>query len=225
MRQSVHWGVVALLLSSPVAAGVAAGPADQSSAALNNPLAAQPFDLLSDTRDRPLFSPHRRPPPPPAPPPVRVVAPAPPAPPPSIGLMAILTDDGVPLAVVRTSEKAIDVRVGDEIAGWKVTQIEPRRLVLASDDREVSFDMFARGKVPPPPSRGPRRLAEDPGYAVAGVDPGFTRQMPSTFGGAMSVSAPCGYCPQRFFAPSVAGPPVENAARPVVPARRNSQRR
>jgi hypothetical protein len=37
MRQSVHWGVVALLLSSPVAAGVA-GPADQSSAALNNPL-------------------------------------------------------------------------------------------------------------------------------------------------------------------------------------------
>jgi citrate lyase alpha subunit len=38
MRQSVHWGVVALLLSSPVAAGVAGGPADQSSAALNNPL-------------------------------------------------------------------------------------------------------------------------------------------------------------------------------------------
>jgi general secretion pathway protein N len=223
MRQSVHWGVVALLLSSPVAAGVAAGPADQSSAALNNPLAARPLDLLSDTRDRPLFSPHRRPPPPPAPPPVRVVAPAPPAPPPSIGLMAILTDDGVPLAVVRTSEKAIHARVGDEIAGWKVTQIEPRRLVLASDDREVSFDMFAREV--PPPSRGLRRLAEDPGYADPSVDPGSNRQKPSTFGGAMSVSAPCGYCPQRFFAPSVAGPPVENAARPVVPARRNSQRR
>jgi hypothetical protein len=126
MRQSVQWGVVALLLSSPVAAGDAAGPADvQSSAALNNPFAAWPVDLLSDTRDRPLFSPHRRPPPPPAPPPVRVVAPPPPVPPANIVLMAIVIDedlDGVPQAVVRTPEKAIRARVGDEIAGWKVTQ-------------------------------------------------------------------------------------------------------
>ena len=58
--------------------------------------------------------------------------------------MAIVTDDGAPQAVVRTQEKAIGVRVGDEIAGWKVTQIEPRRLVLASDYREVSFDLFGR---------------------------------------------------------------------------------
>ena len=145
MRQSVLGGVVALLLSSLVAAGDAADPASvQSSAAPNNPLAARPIDLLSDTRDRPLFSPHRRPPPPPAPPPVRVVAAPPPVPPPNIVLMAIVTDDGVPQAVVRTHEKAIGARVGDEIAGWKVTQIEPRRLVLASDYREVSFDLFGR---------------------------------------------------------------------------------
>jgi hypothetical protein len=32
MRQSVQWGVVALLLSSPVAAGDAAGPADATPA-------------------------------------------------------------------------------------------------------------------------------------------------------------------------------------------------
>jgi hypothetical protein len=38
-------------------------------------------------------------------------------------------------------EKAIGAH---EIAGWKVTQIEPRRLVLASDYREVSFDLFGR---------------------------------------------------------------------------------
>jgi hypothetical protein len=175
MRQSVQWAVVALLLSSPVAAGDAAGPADvQASAALNNPLAARPIALLSDTRDRPLFSPHRRPPPPPAPPPVRAAAPTPPVSPPNIVLMAIVTDDGVPQAVVRTSERAIPAHVGDEIAGWKVTHIEPLRLVLASNDREVSFDLFARqsgkGNVnspspsvnsPPPPGRGPRRLAGD----------------------------------------------------------------
>ena len=145
MRQSVQWGVVALLLSSLVAAGDALEPANiQTTAAPNNPLAAWPIDHLSDTRDRPLFSPHRRPPPPPAPPPVRVVAAPPPVPPPNIVLMAIVTDDGVPQAVVRTHEKAIGARVGDEIAGWKVTQIEPRRLVLASDYREVSFDLFGR---------------------------------------------------------------------------------
>jgi hypothetical protein len=81
--------------------------------------------------------------------------------------MANVTDDGVPQAVVRTSERAIPAHVGDEIAGWKVTQIEPLRLVLASNDREVSFDLFARksgkGNVnsPPPPGREPRRLAGD----------------------------------------------------------------
>jgi general secretion pathway protein N len=145
MRQSVQWGVVALLLSSVVAAGDAADPANvQSSAAPNNPLTAWPIEFLSDTRDRPLFSPHRRPQPPPAPSPVRVVAPPPPVPPPNIVLMAIVTDDGVPQAVVRTPEKAIGAHVGDEIAGWKVTQIEPRRLVLASDYSEVSFDLFGR---------------------------------------------------------------------------------
>src|SRR5260370_6901414 len=48
-------------------------------AALPSPLAAQPLDRLSATRERPLFSPTRRPPPPP--PPV-VAAPAPPPPPP-----------------------------------------------------------------------------------------------------------------------------------------------
>lgn len=175
MRQCVQWAVVALLLSSPVAAGDSAGPADvQSSAPLNNPLAAWPVAILSDTRDRPLFSPHRRPPPPPAPPPVRAAAPTPAVYPPNIVLMAIVTDDGVPQAVVRTSERSIPAHVGDEIAGWKVTQIEPLRLVLASEDREVSFDLFARksgkGNVnspsppvysPPPPGGGPRRLAGD----------------------------------------------------------------
>jgi hypothetical protein len=169
MRQSVQWGVVALLLSSPVAAGHAAGRPDvQSSAGLNNPLAAWPVAILSDTRDRPLFSPHRRPPPPPAPPPVRAAAPMPPVSPPNIVLMAIVTDDGVPQALVRTSERAISAHVGDEISGWKVTHIEPIRLVLASDDREVSFDLFVRksgkGNVNSPSpllNSPPRRLAGD----------------------------------------------------------------
>lgn len=48
--------------------------------------------------------------------------------------------------MVRTdgSEKVVRARVGDEIGGWTVTQIEPRRLFLSKDDRSVSFSLFAR---------------------------------------------------------------------------------
>ncbi len=48
--------------------------------------------------------------------------------------------------MVRTdaSDKVVRARLGDEIGGWKVTQIEPRRLTLSNDDRSVSFSLFDR---------------------------------------------------------------------------------
>jgi hypothetical protein len=60
-------------------------------------------------------------------------------------VLAIVSDDGVARAVVRTAaaEAPICARPGDEIAGWNVTHIEPRRLVLSSGDRSVSFALFA----------------------------------------------------------------------------------
>ena len=52
--------------------------------------------------------------------------------------------DGVAHAAVRTAEhKAICARFGSEVAGWKVTHIERRRLVLSPGDRAVSFALFA----------------------------------------------------------------------------------
>jgi hypothetical protein len=55
--------------------------------------------------------------------------------------LAIVSDGGVAQAVVRTdeSDKAIRARLGDAIAGWTVTQIEPRRVVLSIEDRSVSL--------------------------------------------------------------------------------------
>jgi len=134
MGHSRRLCMVALVLSSPAMAG---SMADIASAARDNPLAVWPLDLLSDTRDRPLFSLHRRPPPPPAP---QFVAPAPKTPPPNIVLLAIVSDDGVAQAVVRTAgaDEAIRARLGDEIAGWKLTHIEPRRLTLSSGDRAAA---------------------------------------------------------------------------------------
>jgi hypothetical protein len=136
--------VLVLVLSSAVMGGDAVSVADVPSAARDNPLAAWALDLLSDTRDRPLFSLRRRPPPPPAPPPPESVASAPETPPPNIALLAIVSDDGVAHAVVRTAEhKAICARLGSEVAGWTVTHIEPRRLMLSFGDRAVSFALFA----------------------------------------------------------------------------------
>jgi hypothetical protein len=53
--------------------------------------------------------------------------------------------------VVRSgsSDKVIRARLGEEIEGWQVAQIESRRLVLSHDDRSVSFALFDRQKKPP----------------------------------------------------------------------------
>jgi hypothetical protein len=37
---------------------------------------------------------------------------------------------------------SISIRVGDQIKGWTVTQIEPFRLFLSRDDRLAAFTLF-----------------------------------------------------------------------------------
>ena len=112
--------------------------------ALPSPLAAQPLDRLSATRERPLFSPTRRPPPPPPPVVVAPEPPPPPPPPPDVALFGIVMDGDEAHAVVRAgpAAKIMNVRVGDDIGGWKVAQIEERQLVLSLDDRIATFMMF-----------------------------------------------------------------------------------
>ena len=117
-------------------------------AAPGNPLWAVTLDQLPATRDRPLFSPSRRPPPRPEAPRVEIVAAIPaPAPrqPPSVVLLGTVTDADGTWALVRAggAEKITHARLGDEISGWRVSEIEARRLVLSSDDRSVSFALFA----------------------------------------------------------------------------------
>ena len=110
-------------------------------ASLASPLAAQSLDRLSATRERPLFSPSRRPP---APPPVPIVSRPPPPAPPKVTLFGIILDADEARAVVsvETADKIRRVRIGDDIQGWKVTQIEERWLVLSLDDRSATFKLF-----------------------------------------------------------------------------------
>jgi hypothetical protein len=126
---------------------------DQPVGTLANPLQAQSLDRLSATRDRPLFSPSRRPVPPPPAPVERVPEAAAPAPPPNVTVFGIVIDGEGARAIVRSGmgKKVDRVQIGDDIGGWKVSQIEGRRLVLSLDDRLATFTLFSdeRGKRSP----------------------------------------------------------------------------
>jgi general secretion pathway protein N len=163
--------VASMLLLRSIA--LAAEPVDPSgapsAATLANPLASLPLESLSATRDRPLFTPSRRPPPPPPAAPVVRAVEATPVPPPSVVLLGIVTESNEARAMVRSdpSGKVVRARLGDEIGGWKVTQIEPRRLVLSIDDRSVSFYLFARTGAKAAAGRAPTRTPADQVQNVA----------------------------------------------------------
>jgi general secretion pathway protein N len=143
-RCSVGIAILALCCIVCGASRVCAQPSDGSAGTLANPLEAQSLDRLSATRDRPLFSPTRRPtPPPPLPspeqPPVAVVPQ-----PPNLTLSGIVVDDEGARAIIRSSATKVDrVQIGDDIGGWKVVQIDGRRLVLSLDDRFATYTLFS----------------------------------------------------------------------------------
>jgi hypothetical protein len=133
------------LLWSVVAAATAE---EQKPTGLANPVAAQSLNKLSSTLDRPLFSPSRHPPAPPPPPVVPVAAPPPPPPPPpppNLVLYGVVIDGEGARAVVRTGadKKLLRAQIGDDIEGWKVSQIEGRKVVLSLEGRFATFTLFS----------------------------------------------------------------------------------
>jgi general secretion pathway protein N len=101
---------------------------------------------LSQTRDRPLFSPSRRPPPPTieAPPPaVPVMAEAkPPAnePPPFDLVGVVVGGDARFVLLANHGGGAVSrLRPGDEQDGWRVGEISTRSVVLEREGREESL--------------------------------------------------------------------------------------
>jgi hypothetical protein len=147
MRSSRSAAAFSVLLVSVLASDATAVAEENqpSPAAVSNPVAAQSLDQLSATLDRPLFSPTRRPPAPP-PPVAQVVAPPPPPPPPpNLVLFGVVIDGEGARAVVRAGadKKLLRAQIGDEIDGWKVSQIEGRKVVLSLDGRFATFTLFS----------------------------------------------------------------------------------
>jgi hypothetical protein len=144
-RPSAGFFVLLLWSAAELGAAATTQAQDQPAAALSNPVAAQSLDQLSTTLDRPLFSPSRRPPAPPPPPVAQAPPPpAPPAPPPNLVLFGVVMDGESARAVVRAGadRKLVRAQIGDEIDGWKVSQIDGRKVVLSLDGRFATFMLF-----------------------------------------------------------------------------------
>jgi general secretion pathway protein N len=116
-----------------------------------NPLWAVPLRSLSSARERPLFSPSRRPPPP------AIVAappkpPAPPAPKPAEPDHPLLTLVGtivgetqsIGIFVDEVAKSVIRLKTGQDHAGWTLRAIHGRQATFEKDQREVTLVLPAR---------------------------------------------------------------------------------
>jgi hypothetical protein len=160
----------------------AAQPAAPERTLSPNPLWEIPLSMLSTTRERPLFSPSRRPPPPAvaaAPPPAQ--ASPPPKPPrverPQLSLVGTVAGEGESFGIFvdPTTKAAIRLKIGENYQGWKLRTVQGRQVMLEHDQQTTILSLPqpgagalgpARGQIEnvaaqrpadPPPQRDPRR--------------------------------------------------------------------
>jgi hypothetical protein len=106
-----------------------------------NPLWGIPMSALTATRERPVFSPTRRPPAPPPDPTPAVEPPPPPAVPeqPLLTLVGTATGETDNVAVVfdQTTKKLIRLHAGEAVSGWRLRAIDSRAMTVEKDNRRV----------------------------------------------------------------------------------------
>jgi len=139
-------------LSEPVTSvRVAAPPSAPGQPLSANPLWAIALSRLSGTRDRPIFSPSRRPPPPvvasespavrlPPPPPTKDLEPPP------LALVGTIASDeqGFGIFVDQSTKQSLRLKVGEDYQGWRLRAIRGREVVLEKDHQGFAMDL------PPP---------------------------------------------------------------------------
>jgi hypothetical protein len=131
------------------------GPVTREPGKGGNPLWSLPLSLLSVTRERPIFSPSRRPPPPPA-----VAAPyvppvSPPQPPskppepdhPLLTLVGTLAGDsqGVGIFVSEADKTTLRLRTGEDHEGWVLRSIRGGEAIFEKGGRTATLAMAPFG--------------------------------------------------------------------------------
>ena len=131
---------------------------------VGNAVLAVSLAKLSVTRERPIFSPSRRPPPPPAAPSiVKLMEPAKPAEPEQPPLVLVGTvageDSGIAVFVEQSTENTVKLRVNEGHQGWILQSVQGREVTLLKG-RKSSILALA------PPGGG-----AEPARAQAALDP------------------------------------------------------
>jgi general secretion pathway protein N len=134
--------------------GVSARSSAEPPAPAGNPLWALPLERLSITRERPIFSPSRRPPTP-APTyvaPAAVRQPAKPPEPerPAVSLIGTVigTDVQIGIFLEKATQNVVRLHLGEEYQGWVLRLVKEREVTLVKDvEQTLAFD--------PPPGEAP----------------------------------------------------------------------
>ena len=128
-----------------------ADPAVDGAASAGNPLWVLPLKQLSITRDRPIFSPSRRPPPA-APAYVAPVMPrqqAKPAEPerPAVTLLGTIIGEADRLGVFleAATGNSVKMRIGEDHQGWVLLSVKSREVTLAKNNENVVLELPAPG--------------------------------------------------------------------------------
>jgi general secretion pathway protein N len=147
---------------APIVVKAAAGPAkpaEPERAKSGNPLWAIPLATLTTTRDRPIFSPSRRPPPaavvpapvavapPPRPKPVKVERP-------QLALVGTIAgpEQSFGIFVDQTTKAALRLRIGEEYHGWRLRAVASREVTLERDEQTTVLTL------PPPDANAAQRV-------------------------------------------------------------------
>ncbi len=125
-----------------------------------NPLWGIPLTQLSGTRDRPIFSPSRRPPPPAVAAEQAPVRPPPPrtkeVEPPQLSLVGTIASDDESYGIFLdpSTKAALRLKVGDDYQGWRLRAIQGREVTIEKDQQGVVLTLPEPGG----PSRGEVRM-------------------------------------------------------------------
>src|SRR5215475_10941255 len=139
---------------------------------VGNVVLAVPLSKLSATRDRPIFSPSRRPPPPPAmmpviAKPVERAKPAEPENPPLVLVGTVVGEDSaIAVLVEQATENVVKLRLNESHQGWTLRSIQGREATFQNDRKSSVLALAPPGANSEPASsqaaleplkRSPRR--------------------------------------------------------------------
>jgi hypothetical protein len=162
----------ATVVQVTVAPSAPAAPASERALSAN-PLWAMPLAQFSVTRDRPIFSPSRRPPPAAVAPvmaPKVVAVPKPREPErPQLTLVGTIAsdEDGFGIFLDQSTKAVLRLKVGEDFQGWKLRSIQGREAALEKDHQVVTLALPQPGlgqvtnEVPPPPPTIPKLRSSD----------------------------------------------------------------